>query len=188
MKKYLLIIILTVLLPFEIFAFSIFGSSVKIPVQQTYILNSVELANKALPDAKNANIDKNLLVMNIDTQAINTNAMHDYTLFGSTAYGPILNIDTNKFIFYITYYLKNERIKRTYIKTIKYEQNIHKNDPINADEYTRLTNKALLNIFKQLKPWLINVMVTQEQNAKERLIHKANDKSNNTTKNTTPNN
>ncbi len=145
MKKYLLILT-TLILPIQIFAFSLVGGPVKIPSEKQYIIYSNQLEQSALPNTKDAAIDTTLLVYNIQTQAskstemfyLKDNQLHnfkdsvwaipvskmltvaifeylldhnvvdslafqdinirqDFTLSGTTPYGPIIDLDNNKF-------------------------------------------------------------------------------------------
>lgn len=215
MKKYLLIILITILLPLELMAFSLVGDPLKVPDQKQYIIYNNQLEKKALPDTKNASIDTTLLVYNIQTQATKSTEMfyvkdnqllsfsdsiwaipvskmltvavfeyllehnvvdrlafqdinirQDFTLSGTTPYGPIIDLDNKQFLFYITFYLKNERTSKTAIKTIKYQQAIT-TEKVSSDTYAKLTNQALAHILKDLKPWLIeNVKAEKENNKK----------------------
>lgn len=214
MKKYLLILT-TLILPIQIFAFSLVGDPVKIPGEKQYIIYSNQLEQSALPNTKDASIETTLLVYNIQTQAskstemfyLKDNQLHnfkdsvwaipvskmltvaifeylldnnvvdslafqdinirqDFTLSGTTPYGPIIDLDNNQFLFYITFYLKNEETGETKIKTIKYQKKLT-SDNVSADIYAKLTNQALRNILKDLKPWLIdNLKIQKEKNKK----------------------
>lgn len=96
----------------------------------------------------------------------NINIRQDFTLSGTTPYGPVLDLDHNQFFFYITFYLKNEKTGKAVIKTIKYNHAITSND-VNAYKYAELTNTALASIFSELKPWLIkNLKEQKESNSK----------------------
>ena len=75
MKKYLLIILITILLPLELMAFSLVGDPLKVPNQKEYIIYNNQLEKKALPNIKNASIDTTLLVYNIQTQAAKATEM-----------------------------------------------------------------------------------------------------------------
>lgn len=214
MKKHLLLIT-AILLPFEIFSFSLLGNPVDVPNQKEYIIYSKQIETQSLPDVKNADIDTTLLIYNIQTQVskatqmyyIKNNQMHafknsswtipvskmltvatfeyllghnvvnslafqdinirqDFTLSGTTPYGPILDLDNNEFFFYITFYLKNEKNGETKIKTIKYHHKINDGD-VSANKYAELTNIGLTNIFSQLKPWLVeNLKIQKDKNKK----------------------
>lgn len=215
MKKYLLIILITILLPFELMAFSLVGDPVKVPKEKQYIIYSQKIEKKSLPNTKDATLDATLLVYNIQTQAtkstemfyIKDNQLHsfgdsvwaipvskmltvavfeylldnnivdnlafqdinirqDFTLSGTTPYGPIINLDNEQFSFYITFYLKNEKTSMTTIKTIKYKQSLE-SDTITPVIYAKLTNKALAHILRELKPWLVkNIKIEKEKNKK----------------------
>ncbi|APC91285.1 MULTISPECIES: hypothetical protein [Francisella] len=220
MKKYLLLSIF--FLPLQSFAFSFFGSPVKVPEQKEYVIYSKQIESKPLPDTENAIISTTLLVYNIQTQAsISTqmfylkgnqlytfknsswampvskmltvaafeyildhnivnnlafqdiNIRQDFTLSGTTTYGPILDLDNKQFYFYITFYLKNEKTGFTKITTIKYHQNVA-DDKLNANTYAEMTNTALTNIFSQLKPWLIENLKIQKHRNKEIQAKNAN--------------
>jgi hypothetical protein len=95
----------------------------------------------------------------------NINVIHNYSLFGSTSYGPIINADDNKFFFYITFYLRNQQTQEMAIKTFKFDKNIDRSK-INADMYAQLTNDSLANIFAQMQPWLLGEMMDQEAKSK----------------------
>lgn len=215
MKKKILII-LTIILPIQVFAFSLVGNPIKVPGEKEYIMYSSKKIEKAkIPDTQNAVIDTTLLVYNIQTQAskatqmfyVKNNRINDFkdsvwaipvskmltvatfeylldhnivsglafqdinirqnfTLSGTTPYGPIIDLDNKMFYFYISFYLKNEKTGKTVIKTIKYQQPLEGNN-VDADIYAKLTNKALLHIFKELKPWLIKNLKTQKDIAKK---------------------
>ncbi|MBK2357479.1 hypothetical protein [Francisella hispaniensis] len=108
-------------------------------------------------------LDHNI-VNNLAFQDINIR--QDFTLSGTTTYGPILDLDNKQFYFYITFYLKNEKTGFTKITTIKYHQKIP-DDNIDANLYAEMTNTALTNIFSQLKPWLIENLKIQKHRNKE---------------------
>ena len=93
------------------------------------------------------------------------NIRQDFTLSGTTPYGPIIDLDNNQFSFYITFYLKNEKTAETKIKTIKYKQTLT-NDNISSDMYAKLTNQALRHIMDDLKPWLIKNLKIQKNQSK----------------------
>ena len=67
MKKYLLILT-TLILPIQIFAFSLVGDPVKIPGEKQYIIYSNQLEQSALPNTKDASIETTLLVYNIQNK------------------------------------------------------------------------------------------------------------------------
>ena len=213
MKKFLLITLITILLPLKLLAFSFFGAPIKIPDEKQYIIYNKELGKNNLPNTANAALDTTLLVYNIQTQAAKSNEMfyikdnqlhtfsgsvwaisvskmltaavfeylldnnvvdslafqdinirQDFTLSGTTPYGPIVDLDNKRFSFYITFYLKNEKTYETKIKTIKY-QKILDSDKISSDVYAKLTNQALEYILGKLKPWLMtNIKIQQEKN------------------------
>ena len=215
MKKYLLILLVTVLLPFELMAFSLVGDPIKIPNKKQYIIYSPKIKNESLPNTKNATLDTTLLIYNIQTQATKAtemfyikdnqllsfdnsvwaipvskmltaavfeyllnndvvdnlafqdiNILQDFTLSGTTPYGPIINLDNKHFSFYITFYLKNEKTNKTQIKTIKYRQTLDSNT-VSPDTYAKLTNQALDQILKELQPWLVkNIKIQKEKNKK----------------------
>ncbi|AJC48866.1 hypothetical protein IB642_01175 [Allofrancisella guangzhouensis] len=100
----------------------------------------------------------NNIVNNLAFQ--NVNIRQDFTLSGSTPYGPVIDLDGHQFYFYITFYLKNERNGETKIKTIKYKRPITSSD-ITANKYVNLTTDALKEILLELKPWLINNLKVQ---------------------------
>ncbi|GAB4223575.1 MAG: hypothetical protein Kow0076_6090 [Francisella sp.] len=137
-------------------------------------LHSFKNSSWALPLSKMLTIAtfeyilENNIVSNL---AQNVNVRQDFTLSGTTSYGPILDLDNKHFYFYITFYLKNEKTGFTDIKTIKYQQKID-NDKVDADLYAKMTNKALVNILSQLKPWLIKNLKIQEQKNKDMLESK----------------
>lgn len=210
MKKYLLIIIL---LPVQIYAFSLVGGPIDVPKQREYIFYNKEMETKSLPNVKDADIDTTLLVYSIQTQIskatqmfyIKGNEIHtfknsswaipvskmltvaifeylldhnvvnslafqdinirqDFTLSGTTPYGPVLDLDNNQFFFYITFYLKNEKNGETKIKTIKYRHEVS-SDQVSANEYAELTSTGLSYILAQLRPWLIkNLKVQKNKN------------------------
>ncbi|ALB01884.1 hypothetical protein ACH24_04320 [Francisella persica ATCC VR-331] len=108
-------------------------------------------------------LDHNI-VNNLAFQDINIR--QDFTLSGTTTYGPILDLDDKQFYFYITFYLKNEKTGFTKITTIKYHQKIP-DDKVDATLYAQMTNTALINIFSQLKPWLIKNLKIQKHKNKE---------------------
>lgn len=212
MKKYLLLSIATILLPMQLFAFSLLGSPVKVPDEKQYIISNNKLEKKASSTTKNNTIDTTLLVYNIKTPAIKDtkmlyikdNCLHsfdnsswatpvskmttiavfeyllandivenlafrdinihqDFTLSGTSPYGPIVDLDNKKFTFYITFYLKNEKNFKTAIKTIRYQQPLN-SDKITADTYVKLTNHALDNILKELKQWVVKSLNNQKTN------------------------
>lgn len=108
-------------------------------------------------------LDHNI-VNNLTSQ--NINIRQDFTLSGTTPYGPVLDLDHNKFFFYITFYLKNEKTGTAVIKTIKYNHKITSND-VSARRYAELTNIALAHILSELKPWLIkNIKEQKSDNSK----------------------
>ena len=213
MKKYLLLLT-ALILPIQIFAFSLVGSPVKVPGEKQYIIYSNQLEQKALPNTKDDAIATTLLVYNIQTQAskstemfyLKDNHLHnfsdsvwaipvskmltvsifeylldhnvvdslafqdinirqDFTLSGTTPYGPIIDLDNKQFLFYITFYLKNEKTNETKIKTIKYQEKLTSDD-VSADLYAKLTNYALSNILKDLKPWLVDNLKIQKTKSK----------------------
>ncbi|MED7788589.1 hypothetical protein [Francisella sp. 19X1-34] len=92
----------------------------------------------------------------------NINIRQDFTLSGTTPYGPVLDLDHNQFFFYITFYLKNEKTGAAVIKTIKYNHKITSND-VSAHRYAELTNIALAHILSELKPWLIKNLIKQKE-------------------------
>ncbi|QIV95662.1 hypothetical protein EDC55_10810 [Allofrancisella inopinata] len=100
----------------------------------------------------------NNIVSNLAFQ--NVNIRQDFTLSGTTPYGPVIDLDEHQFSFYITFYLKNERSGETKIKTIRYKQSIT-SDYVTANNYVDLTNDALKHILLELKPWLIHNLETQ---------------------------
>ena len=210
MKKNILLIILTIALPLQIFSFSLVGDPIAVPVQKQYVVYNKDLSDTKLPDINNADVQTTLLLTGIDTQAIrsnrmfytkgnqihlfensewavplsnmltvatfeyilrsnmvsalalkNINVVHNYTLFGSTSYGPIIDADNDGFFFYITFYLKNQQTQKMSIKTFKFEKNID-SSKLNADMYAQLTNESLANIFSQMKPWVLGEMKAQE--------------------------
>ncbi|MFV9972397.1 MAG: hypothetical protein AB8V06_05755 [Francisella endosymbiont of Hyalomma asiaticum] len=108
-------------------------------------------------------LDHNI-VNNLAFQDINIR--QDFTLSGTTTYGPILDLDDKQFYFYITFYLKNEKTGFTKITTIKYHQKIP-DDKVDANLYAQMTNTALINIFSQLNPWLIKNLKIQKHINKE---------------------
>ncbi|BCD90049.1 hypothetical protein fh0823_01880 [Francisella halioticida] len=108
----------------------------------------------------------NNIVSNLAFQ--NINIRQDFTLSGTTPYGPVLDLDHNQFFFYITFYLKNEKTGKAAIKTIKYNHRIASND-VNAYRYAELTNTALIHIFTKLKPWLIKNLKEQKTDNNKRL-------------------
>ena len=173
MKKHILLIILTIVLPLQIYSFSLVGDPIAVPVQKQYVIYNKELGYEKLPKTNDADIQTTLLLTGVDTQAIrsnrmfytagnqihlfensewavplssmltiatfeyilsnnmvsalalkNINVVHNYTLFGSTSYGPIINADENEFFFYITFYLKNQQTQKMSIKTFKFEKDI----------------------------------------------------------------
>lgn len=209
MKKHILLIT-SLILPIQIFAFSVVGDPVKIPNEKEYVIYNSKIENVDLPPSSKASVDTTLLVYNIQAQTskatqmfyiknnqvnnfkdsvwaipvskmltvatfeylLDNNVVHslafedinirqDFTLSGTTSYGPIIDIDNNKFYFYISFYLKNEKTNKTEIKTFKYQQQITAAD-VTAESYATLTNKALAHIFKELKPWLIKTIKTQK--------------------------
>jgi hypothetical protein len=213
MKQYLLLLT-ALILPIQIFAFSLVGSPVKVPGEKQYIIYSNQLEQKALPNTKDAAIATTLLVYNIQTQAskstemfyLKDNQLHnfsdsvwaipvskmltvaifeylldhnvvdslafqdinirqDFTLSGTTSYGPIIDLDNKQFLFHITFYLKNEKTNDTKIKTIKYQEKLISDD-VSADLYAKLTNHALSNILKNLKPWLVDNLKIQKTKSK----------------------
>ncbi|AIT09039.1 hypothetical protein LO80_02975 [Candidatus Francisella endociliophora] len=213
MKKYLLLFI-TILLPFEIFAFSLVGDPVAVPSQKEYIIYSKQIETESLPNVENADIDTTLLIYNIQTQVSKATQMfyiknhellpfknsswaipvskmltvatfeyildhnlvsslafqdinirQDFTLSGTTPYGPILDLDNNEFFFYITFYLKNEATGETIIKTFKYHHQI-KDEDVNPSKYAELTSTGLTSILSRLEPWLIENL--QKQKAKNK--------------------
>ncbi|QIW11090.1 hypothetical protein [Francisella sp. LA112445] len=101
----------------------------------------------------------NNIVNNLAFQ--NINIRQDFTLSGTTPYGPVLDLDHNQFFFYITFYLKNEKTGKAVIKTIKYNHKITSND-VSAHRYAELTNIALANILAELRPWLIENLKKQK--------------------------
>ncbi|API87759.1 hypothetical protein [Francisella uliginis] len=105
----------------------------------------------------------NNIVNNLAFQ--NINIRQDFTLSGTTPYGPVLDLDHNQFFFYITFYLKNEKTGTAVIKTIKYNRKITSND-VSARRYAELTNIALAHILSDLKPWLIKNIREQKDNSK----------------------
>lgn len=90
------------------------------------------------------------------------NIRQNFTLSGTTPYGPILDLDNNEFFFYITFYLKNEASGETQIKTFKYHHKITSKD-VNPSEYAELTSTALTHILSDLKPWLIDNLRDQKE-------------------------
>ncbi|AEI35983.1 MULTISPECIES: hypothetical protein [Francisella] len=213
MKKY--IILFTILLPFQLLAFSIFGDPLELPAQKQYVIYNQEMESKKLPDTGDAYINTTLLIYNIQTQASKSTQMfyikgnrlytfknsewalpvskmltvatfeyildnnivknlafqdinirQEFTLSGTTTYGPILDLDNKQFFFYITFYLKNERTGYTDIKTIKYHHKID-SDNITPDSYAEMTNKALVHIFSQLKPWLLENLEKEKHKNKQ---------------------
>ena len=96
------------------------------------------------------------------------NIRQDFTLSGTTPYGPIINLDNKRFSFYITFYLKDEKTSETQIKTIKYQQELD-SDKISSDVYAKLTNQALEHILSDLKPWLITNINIQKEKIKRLL-------------------
>jgi hypothetical protein len=101
----------------------------------------------------------------------NINIRQDFTLSGTTPYGPVLDLDHNQFFFYITFYLKNEKTGRAVIKTIKYNHKITSND-VSAYRYAELTNIALAHILYELRPWIIeNLKKQKEHNMKTLRSH-----------------
>ncbi len=219
MKKYLSILT-TLILPIQLFAFSLVGGPIKVPDEKQYIIFSNQIEQKALPNTENAAIDATLLVYNIQTQAskstemfyVKDNQLHpfddsvwaipiskmltvavfeylldhnvvdsiafqdinirqDFTLSGSTPFGPIIDLDNKQFLFYITFYLKYEKTGETNIKTIKYQQALTSNN-VSSESYAKLTNKALSHILKDLKPWLEDNLKAQKKKNQEILISK----------------
>ena len=217
MKKYI-ILFTVILLPFQLFAFSIFGDPLEVPTKKQYVIYNQQIEANKLPDTKDADISTTLLIYNIQTQAskstqmfyvkgnrlytfknsewalpvskmmtvavfeyildnniVNNLAFQDinirqgFTLSGTTTYGPILDLDNKQFFFYITFYLKNERKGYKKIKTIKYHHKFD-NDNVTSDEYAKMTNDALVHIFSQLKPWLLENL--QKEKHKNKQIEK----------------
>lgn len=210
MKKKLLLFI-AILLPFEIFAFSLVGDPINVPEQKEYIIYSKYIEKQSLPNVKNADIDTTLLIYNIQTQVskatqmfyVKDNQLHtfknsswalpvskmltvatfeyildqnlvsslafqdlnirqDFTLSGTTPYGPILDLDNNVFYFYITFYLKNETTGKTIIKTFKYHHKLT-NENVNANSYAEFTSTGLSTILTRMKPWLAENLEQQKQ-------------------------
>jgi hypothetical protein len=96
-------------------------------------------------------LDRNV----VDSLAFqNIHIRQDFTLSGTTPYGPIIDLDNNQFLFYITFYLKNEKTAEIKIKTIKYQQALTP-EKVSSEMYAELTNDALAHILKDLKLWLI---------------------------------
>ncbi|QIV94900.1 hypothetical protein [Allofrancisella frigidaquae] len=208
MKKYLLVL-LALIIPAHIFAFSLLGGPIKVPEEKQFVIYNKQLEKTGLPDVEKADVNTTLLVYNIQTQAVkstsmfyiqgnqlhtfennvwaipvttmltvavfeyildnnivsnlafqNVNIRQDFTLSGTTPYGPVIDLDEQQFYFYITFYLKNERNSETKIKTIKYKQPIASDD-ITANNYVDLTNDALKHILLELKPWLVHNLKAQ---------------------------
>lgn len=239
MKKYILLSIAILTIPFKASAFSIFDGPIAVPAEKAYVLHQ-HRGDSGLPNIGEADVNTTMLVYTIQAQAVkstemfyikdnqihqfensewaipiskmltvalfeyilNTNAVtrlafqdinirQDFTLSGTTPYGPILNLDTHKFYFYITFYLTNEKTKKTLIKTIKFEKS-DIDDNITADQYVDLTNIAINDIFAQLRPWLIeHLKIEKNKKAPPSLLSAlkiTSNKSNNSSKDTSPNN
>ena len=96
-------------------------------------------------------LDHNL-VRNLAFQDLNIR--QDFTLSGTTPYGPVLDLDNNVFFFLHNLLSKNETTGETIIKTFKYHHKLTNKD-INANSYAELTSTGLSTILERMKPWLI---------------------------------
>lgn len=68
MKKYI-ILFTVILLPYQLFAFSIFGDPLEVPTKKQYVIYNQQIEANKLPDTRDADISTTLLIYNIQTQA-----------------------------------------------------------------------------------------------------------------------